>query len=82
MEKRVEVMAVYMFEDGFSIEVHPLVTTEDGEFVKDRLIEFLPVFAKQLKNPDSVNQVKMEDGTAYGVLWPVYTHNENRKKPN
>jgi hypothetical protein len=82
MEKRVEVLAVYMFEDGFSIEVHPLVTTDDGEFVRDRLIELLPVFAKQLKNPDSVREVKTENGISYGVLWPVHSNNENRKKAN
>ena len=79
---KIEVLAIYMLEDGFQIEAHPLITTPDGEFVKERLIDMLPVIVQQLKNPDDTHKVKNSDGHEYGVLWPIYSSQEANKKLN
>ena len=79
---KIEVLAIYMLEDGFQIEAHPLVTTPDGEFVRERLIDMLPVIVKQLKNPYDAHKVKNSKGDEYGVLWPIQNLQEPNRKPN
>ena len=79
---KIEILTIYMLEDGFQIEAHPLISEPDGEFVRERLIDMLPVIVQQLKNPYDAHKVKNSKGDEYGVLWPIQGLQEPNRKPN
>jgi hypothetical protein len=80
MSQGIDVMKIVMLPDGFKIEIHPLVVEEEGAFVRDRLVEMLPAILKQLKDPDQVQEIPMDDGNVVGVLWPIQTNSNPNKK--
>ena len=81
MLERIEILKIFMLPDGFEIEVHPLIPRDEGEFIRDRLAEMLPVLAAQIGDPATARKFPMADGNAYGVLFEV-TNRDQTKKPH
>ena len=81
MSERIEILKIFMLPDGFEIEVHPLIPRDEGEFVRDRLAEMLPVLATQIGDPETARKFSMAKGNAYGVLYEV-TNRDKTKKPH
>jgi len=68
-----------MLQDGFEIEVHPLIPREEGAFVRDRLAEMLPVLAMQIGDPETARKFPMAKGNAYGVLYEIIDRDQTKK---
>jgi hypothetical protein len=81
MSERVEILRIFMLQDGFEIEVHPLIPREEGAFVRDRLAEMLPVLVEQIADPETARKIPMVKGNAYGVLYEI-TDRDQTKKPH
>jgi hypothetical protein len=81
MSERVEILKIFMLPDGFEIEVHHLIPRDEGEFVRDRLAEMLPILATQIGDPETARKFSMDQGNAYGVLYEV-TNRDKTKKPH
>lgn len=76
-DRGISIFEVVMLPDGFGVSTHPLLDTEEGEFVRHRLAEMLPELAKQLINPTSVESFEIDDGIVQGTIVMV---NKNFKK--
>lgn len=61
--KQISIFEVVMLPDGFGVSIHPLIETEEWEFVRNRLAEMLPEIAKQILNPSAVTEVAIDGGT-------------------
>lgn len=60
--KEISIFEVFMLRDGFGVSIHPLIETEEGEFVRNRLAEMLPEIAKQILNPTLITEIAGEGG--------------------
>jgi hypothetical protein len=60
--KEISIFEVFMLPDGFGVSIHPLIETEEGEFVRNRLAEMLPEIAKQILNPTPITEIAVEGG--------------------
>jgi hypothetical protein len=69
--KEISLLEILMLPDGFAVKAHPMLHNPDMGFVRNRLVEILPVLAEQLRSPSETAVIEIKEGELTGAILMV-----------